>query len=91
MGGTTIIAVESVPARIEMARQLGADHVVDFRQADPVAEIRRLADGRGLAAYRVATIILSMKSNQRAVPGCRCYLAGEFYGLPYSPRVLVAV
>ena len=48
MGGTTIIAVESVPARIEMARQLGADHVVDFRQADPVAEIRRLTDGRGV-------------------------------------------
>jgi threonine dehydrogenase-like Zn-dependent dehydrogenase len=48
MGATMIIAVESVPARIEMAKQLGADHVVDFRQFDPVAEIRRLTDGRGV-------------------------------------------
>jgi alcohol dehydrogenase len=48
MGATTIIAVESVPARIEMAKRLGADHVVDFRQVDAVAEIRRLTDGRGV-------------------------------------------
>jgi alcohol dehydrogenase len=47
MGATTIIAVESVPARIEMAKRLGADHVVDFRQVEPAAEIRRLTDGRG--------------------------------------------
>jgi alcohol dehydrogenase len=32
MGATTIIAVESVPVRIEMAKRLGADHVVDFSQ-----------------------------------------------------------
>jgi alcohol dehydrogenase len=28
-GATTIIAVDTVPARLEMARRLGADHVVD--------------------------------------------------------------
>jgi threonine dehydrogenase-like Zn-dependent dehydrogenase len=48
MGATTIIAVESVPARIEMAKRLGADHVVDFRRVDAVAEILRLTDGRGV-------------------------------------------
>jgi threonine dehydrogenase-like Zn-dependent dehydrogenase len=48
MGATTIIAVDSVPARIEMARRMGADHVVDFAKADPVAEIMRLTDGRGV-------------------------------------------
>jgi alcohol dehydrogenase len=47
-GATTIIAVESVPARAEMSRRLGADHVVDFRAVDPVAEIMRLTDGRGV-------------------------------------------
>jgi alcohol dehydrogenase len=30
MGATTIIAVDSVPARMEMARHMGAEHVVDF-------------------------------------------------------------
>src|SRR4051812_41130416 len=35
-GATTIIAVESVLARIEISRRMGADHVVDFTKADPV-------------------------------------------------------
>lgn len=47
-GATTIIAVESVPKRQDMARQLGADHVVDFRATDPVEDIMRLTDGRGV-------------------------------------------
>lgn len=48
MGATTIIAVESVPARIEVAKRLGADHTVDFRKTDPVEEIMRLTGGRGV-------------------------------------------
>ena len=48
MGATTIIAVESVPARIEMAKRLGADHVVDFHDVDAVSEVLRLTDGRGV-------------------------------------------
>ena len=47
-GATMIIAVESVRERIAMARRLGADHVVDFHKADPVDEIMRLTDGRGV-------------------------------------------
>ncbi len=47
-GAATIIAVESVPARMTVARQMGADHVVDFRAVDPVEEIMRLTDGRGV-------------------------------------------
>ena len=47
-GAATIIAVDSVPARIAMARWLGADQVVDFRAVDPVEEIMRLTDGRGV-------------------------------------------
>ena len=31
-----------------MARRLGADHVVDFKTADPIAEIKRITDGRGV-------------------------------------------
>jgi alcohol dehydrogenase len=48
MGATTIIAVESVPARIEMAKRLGASHVVDFRAEDPVEAIQRITDARGV-------------------------------------------
>ena len=48
MGATTIIAVETVPERVAMAKQLGADHVIDFRKHDPVAEIRRITGSRGV-------------------------------------------
>jgi alcohol dehydrogenase len=47
-GATTIIGVESVPARMQAARAMGADHVVDFRAVNPVEEIMRLTDGRGV-------------------------------------------
>ncbi|MFM9841895.1 MAG: NAD(P)-dependent alcohol dehydrogenase [Dongiaceae bacterium] len=48
MGATTIIGVEAVPERMEIARRMGADHVVDFTKVDPVNEIMRLTDGRGV-------------------------------------------
>lgn len=48
MGATTIIAVETVPERQEMARQIGATHIVDFAKVDPVDEIMTITDGRGV-------------------------------------------
>jgi len=48
MGAARIIAVESLPERAEIARAMGADHVVDFSKVDPVDEIRRITDGRGV-------------------------------------------
>lgn len=47
-GASTIIAVDAVPERLAMAQRLGATVAVDFRAADPVAEILRLTDGRGV-------------------------------------------
>jgi threonine dehydrogenase-like Zn-dependent dehydrogenase len=47
MGATTIIGVDTVRERLDVARALGADHVVDFRQGDPVEQIMALTDGRG--------------------------------------------
>ncbi|MBN1238267.1 MAG: NAD(P)-dependent alcohol dehydrogenase [Gammaproteobacteria bacterium] len=49
-GASTVIAVETVPERIEAARRMGADAIVDFRKTDPVDEIMRLTDGRGVDA-----------------------------------------
>jgi threonine dehydrogenase-like Zn-dependent dehydrogenase len=48
MGATRIIGVDTVAKRLETARALGADHVVDFTAGDPVAEIMRLTEGRGV-------------------------------------------
>ena len=47
-GATTIIAVDSVPERMKVSRRMGADIVVDFKATDPVEEIMRLTDGRGV-------------------------------------------
>jgi threonine dehydrogenase-like Zn-dependent dehydrogenase len=47
-GAATIIAVDQVEARFAISRKLGADHVVDFSKVDPVEEIMRITDGRGV-------------------------------------------
>ena len=47
-GATTIIAVDSIAERLVMSRRMGADITVNFRETDPVAEIMRLTDGRGV-------------------------------------------
>ena len=47
-GAATIIAVDRVAARFAVSRKLGADHVVDFSKVDPVEEIMRMTDGRGV-------------------------------------------
>jgi threonine dehydrogenase-like Zn-dependent dehydrogenase len=48
LGASTIIAVDRLPERLEMARRLGANHFVDFSKVNPVDEILRLTDGRGV-------------------------------------------
>jgi alcohol dehydrogenase len=45
MGASFIIGVESDPVRIKMSKQMGADVVLDPRQCDVVAEIRKLTGG----------------------------------------------
>jgi threonine dehydrogenase-like Zn-dependent dehydrogenase len=49
-GASLVIGVDRLPARLEMARRLGADVVVDASQVDPVSEILRLTGGRGVDA-----------------------------------------
>lgn len=47
MGASRIIGVDTVPARLAAAKKLGADAVIDFKKANPVAEVMRLTEGRG--------------------------------------------
>ncbi|GAA0472545.1 NAD(P)-dependent alcohol dehydrogenase (plasmid) [Halococcus dombrowskii] len=47
-GAGKIIAVETVESRQRLAREYGADHVVDFQKGDPVAEIMELTDDEGV-------------------------------------------
>ena len=47
-GASVVIGVDRLAGRLAMSRQLGADHVVDASQVDPVEEIMRLTGGRGV-------------------------------------------
>jgi S-(hydroxymethyl)mycothiol dehydrogenase len=46
-GARTIIAVDIDDRKLEWARQFGATHVINSREADPVAGIRELTDQNG--------------------------------------------
>jgi alcohol dehydrogenase len=46
-GAAHVLAVDSVPARLEMARSFGA-HAVHLSEGDPRAAARELTDGRGV-------------------------------------------
>jgi aryl-alcohol dehydrogenase len=44
-GATTIIAVDVTPSRLELALELGATHVINSREEDPVQRIQAIAQG----------------------------------------------
>jgi len=49
-GATTIIAVDGNPHRLDIARRLGADVALNFKECDIVDEIMKLTGGRGVDA-----------------------------------------
>lgn len=49
-GASTIIAIDGVDERLRIARQLGADVTLNFREVDVVDEIFKLTGGRGVDA-----------------------------------------
>ena len=44
-GASLVIGVDSVPRRLELARRMGADVVLNYKEQDVVAEIKRLTGG----------------------------------------------
>ena len=46
--GARVLGVEIIPERLELAKKLGADAVIDASEADPVEAIRDLTHGRGV-------------------------------------------
>lgn len=48
--GCRVIATAGRSESIEMCRQVGADHVVDYRKQDVAEEVRRLTNARGVHA-----------------------------------------
>ncbi|MGC9347710.1 MAG: zinc-binding dehydrogenase [Anaerolineae bacterium] len=46
--GATVYGVDLISERLDFARELGADAIVDAAQTDAVAAVRALTDGRGV-------------------------------------------
>jgi threonine dehydrogenase-like Zn-dependent dehydrogenase len=47
-GASLVIGVDSNGRRLDMARRLGANVTLNTNDGDPIAEIKRLTDGRGV-------------------------------------------
>ncbi len=47
LNGGTVIAVDGIRRRLELAGELGAAHVIDFNEKSPAEEIKGLTEGRG--------------------------------------------
>lgn len=60
-GAEAVYAVDVNPYRLELARQLGADLVIDASRQDPAAEIRRVTGGNG------CDVVLEMSGNPVAI------------------------
>ena len=47
-GANKVIAVDMNPAKLELAQELGATHVVDASDGDAVQQVKELTDGQGV-------------------------------------------
>jgi 2-desacetyl-2-hydroxyethyl bacteriochlorophyllide A dehydrogenase len=47
LNGATVVAVDGIARRLELAEKLGAAHVVDFTEQNPAQEIKGLTGARG--------------------------------------------
>ncbi len=47
LNGGTVIAVDGIQKRLELAGELGTAHVIDFGERSPAEEIKGLTEGRG--------------------------------------------
>jgi 2-desacetyl-2-hydroxyethyl bacteriochlorophyllide A dehydrogenase len=61
LAGATVVAVDAVPRRLELARTFGAEHVVDFSVAAPAEYVKDLTGGRG------ADVTIEISGSHRAL------------------------
>ena len=84
---TTVIAVDVFDHKLEQARQVGATHLINARQQDPLATILEITGGRGVNyAIEAAGQRETMETAFQAVHnnGGLCVLAGN---LPHGGRI----
>ncbi|TLK52734.1 NAD(P)-dependent alcohol dehydrogenase [Glutamicibacter sp. V16R2B1] len=70
-GATTIIMVDIVPSRLELAKELGATHVVNSKETDPAAAIKEITAGGAQFALDTTGVpmVFTQMSNSLATRG----------------------
>jgi 2-desacetyl-2-hydroxyethyl bacteriochlorophyllide A dehydrogenase len=82
LNGGTVVAVDGIPRRIELARAVGAAHVVDFTHDRPGEAIKELTGGRGAdVTIEISGSYEALHEAIRATAyGSRVVAAGFFQG-----------
>jgi threonine dehydrogenase-like Zn-dependent dehydrogenase len=88
MGASLIIGVDGDENRLAMARQIGADVVLDYREVDVVAEVKRLTGGGADVAIEALGTQQTFESSLRSLrPGGTLSSLGVYSGklqIPYE-------
>jgi len=88
MGAALVIGVDGDETRLRYARQMGADVVLDYRQKDVVAEVKRLTGGGADVAIEALGTQQTFESALRCLrPGGTLSSLGVYSGkleLPYD-------
>ncbi|MEA2175690.1 MAG: alcohol dehydrogenase [Blastocatellia bacterium] len=88
MGASLIIAVDGDRNRLEMARRMGADVTIDYRESDVVAEVQKLTGGGADVAIEALGTQETFESALRSLrPGGTLSSLGVYSGkvqIPYE-------
>lgn len=92
-GNVPLLAVDVVPAKLDLARQLGATGVIHAGETDPVAEITRLCPGGvdfAIEATGLPAVMLQALAAVRSQGGAAVIVGNARYGetLALDPRQL---
>jgi threonine dehydrogenase-like Zn-dependent dehydrogenase len=88
MGASFIIGIESDPVRMKMSRRMGADVVLDPRECDVIAEVKRLTSGGADVAIEALGLQVTFENCLRCLrPGGTLSSLGVYSGkiqVPYD-------
>jgi len=88
MGASLIIGVDGDENRLQMARRMGADVVLDYREVDVVAEVKRLTGGGADVAIEALGTQATFENSLRCLrPGGTLSSLGVYSGklqVPYD-------
>jgi threonine dehydrogenase-like Zn-dependent dehydrogenase len=86
-GAALVIGVDTVPQRLEFAKRMGADVVLDYKQQDVVAEIKKLTGGGADVAIEALGTQATFENCVRSVrPGGTVSSLGVYSGHLTVPR-----